>query len=171
MSFPWKERRQETIFLLFIWIYWNNWHKTTWTTILDNALDLSVMSPNLWLPTKNNFALCFSKYLFLTEFETPWFQKQNFCQFTVKYLPIPLIELEKKLLRKGNVFVFVTMKASDFMKLNMGSIECTLTKTYLLFCSHKDVQKIFQLSTWKHQIHFRDEKWKRHILSWHENKL
>ena len=38
--FPWKERREETIFLLFIEIPRINWHGTTWTTLLDNDLDL-----------------------------------------------------------------------------------------------------------------------------------
>ena len=35
-----NDRRKETIFLLFIQIFRNNWQEATWATLLDNDLDL-----------------------------------------------------------------------------------------------------------------------------------
>ena len=56
-QFPQKERLEETIFLLFIQISWNNGLEKTSTTLLDNDLDLL-------LPFKQHSILAgFEKYL------------------------------------------------------------------------------------------------------------
>ena len=40
MLFPWEDRSKETMFLIFIQSFWNNWQETTCTMLLDNNLAL-----------------------------------------------------------------------------------------------------------------------------------
>ena len=40
MLFSWKDRHEETVFLLFVQVCLNNWHEMTWATLFDNDFDL-----------------------------------------------------------------------------------------------------------------------------------